>query len=439
MAGNRELYDKTSGEVFDPADYLDSNGEVITITEGAVWNRLSNPAKQAILDKKRLGTKDYNDTHRPHRHRHSPAYSFSKISLDDRDLIWRDRTTKKRVKAYYAYDVASGCRVGSAYSMDKDETLFLDCLRDMFVFIDRHGFGIPLEVEVENHLVNKFFPALQAMMPYCTICAPGNSQQKRAEHFNRFVKYTIEKNNRPGVGRWYLSSRYNRISVDKVDDQFKQTLKDADRMIVDDIQDTLEYNNSLHPNQKLYPGMTRMQVLVNNLNPNLPKFQKHLIYQYIGYHDTTTIMRNMYVHAANEKYMLPHPQVLEQLAPNNRTVDAYWMPNEDGTVDTVYLYQNGRFICEAERIATYNEAMGERTEADWEAKQKQDKYVAMYDKYVKDNVKDMPKLEVSTADFDSAQSASDSAQPPEVVPDKAPEPRKDTTDYKQKVFDDFWN
>ncbi len=433
MRGERDIVDKNTGEVFNPEDYLDKNGEIVDLTEGAIWNRLNNPALQAKLDKKRMGTKDFNDTHRPHRHRHAPEYSFSKISMDDRDLIWKDKVTGKRVKAYYAYDVTSGCRIGSAYSMDKDESLFLDCMRDMFVFIDRHGFGIPMEVEVENHLVNKFFGDLEMMFPYLTICAPGNSQQKRAEHFNRFVKYQVEKNNHPGVGRWWLKSKYNRVSVDKVDDQFKQKMKTAEKMIVDDIQDTLEYNNSLHPNQKLYPGMTRMDVLVSNLNPSLPRLNKAHIYRYIGFETETSIVRNQYVSCQYAKYQLPHPNVLAQLKANNRNVTAYWVPDNDGTINEVYLYQEGNYICTCNKLESYNEAVAERTEADNAAKLAQDKYVSQFDKFIKDGIADFPKLDIikpQQTEFSE----------PEIIEEKQPEPVEEgaAIDYSQKAYDDFF-
>jgi len=433
MAGKIELYDKKTGEEFLPENYLDRNGQVKVFTESAVWTKLSQPANQVRIDKLRLGGKDFNDTQRPHRHRHSPFFSFSKISMDDRDLVWKDSNTMKRVKAYYSYDVASGCRVGSAYSMDKDEALFLDCMRDMFVFIDRNGFGIPMEVEVENHLVNKFFVQLQDMFPYLTICAPGNSQEKRAEHFNRYVKYQVEKNNHPGIGRWWLKSKYNRVPLDRVDDGFKQRMKSMDKLIADDIIDTLEYNNSLHPKQDVYPGMTRMQVLVENLNPDLPNLNKQFIYRYIGFETATSIQRNQYVSVQKMKYMLPHPNVLEMLAPNNREVMAYWMPDGEGAINEVYLYQNGQFICTCERLETYNEAKAERTDKDWAAKAKQDAYVAEFDKYVNGAAKEYAKLEIMKKQTVATKPARIIEPKPATV-----EPEV-VTDYARKAIDDFFN
>lgn len=431
MAGDLEVYDRLTGEELAPVDYM-RNGRVVMFTQAAIWNRLNRPDIQVQIDRQRYGRKDFNDIHRPHRHRHAPEFSFSKISLDDRDLVFKDKATHKRVKAYYAYDVASGCRIGSAYSMDKNEQLFLDCLRDMFVFCERNGIGIPLEVEVENHLVKQFEGELRQIFPLVHFCAPANSQEKRAEHFNRFVKYQIEKNNHPGIGRWWLKSKYNRIGVDKVDDKFVETLKPADKLIVEDIQDTIQYNNSLHPNQDKYTGMTRMQVLMSNLNPSLPNLNKSYLYRYIGYETTTSIRRSQYVQVQYAKYQLPSPAVLERLGANNRDVTAYYMPAEDGDIKEVHLYQHNEYICSCDKLETYNEAQAERTEADLEAKLKQDKYVAEFDKLSKGDISKLHIQKANKVEVDEVEIMPEREVSSALVSQKA-------IDYKKKALEDFYN
>src|SRR5690606_1960588 len=116
----------------------------------------------------------------------------------------------------------------------------------------------------------------------------------------------------------------------------------------------------------------RMQVLIENLNPALPQLNKQFIYRYIGYETETSIQRNQYVKVQYAEYALPHPRVLERLAANNREVTAYYIPDVDGAINEVYLYQNGQFICTCEKLESYNEAKAERTEADELAKLKQD-------------------------------------------------------------------
>lgn len=155
---------------------------------------------------------DFNNRYRPHHKRKAPVWAFSKISLDDRDLP-RKMADGNRVKAYYAYDVASGCVVGYAYNRLKTADLFIDCVRNMFRLIDHQGWNCPAEVEVEHHLVNNFADGLiraGVVFPFVRWCNPGNSQEKRAEHFNRVKKYGVEKRSQVGIGRWYARLEANR-------------------------------------------------------------------------------------------------------------------------------------------------------------------------------------------------------------------------------------
>ncbi len=256
---------------------------------------------------------------------------------------------------------------------------------------------------------------------------------------NRYVKYQIEKNNRPGIGRWWLKSKYNRIGANKVNDEFKEQMKPFDRLIADDINDTIEYNNGLHSNQEKYPGMTRLQVLLKNVNPNLPKLDKAFLYKHIGEDTDTSIRRSMYVIVQYAKYMLPSPLVLEKLEPNNRDVKAYWLPDNEGEISEVHLYQKDKFICTCQKIETYNEALAERTDADNEAKLKQDKYVAIFDSWSK--AKDLPKIEI----IKQQKNTHNKAKPVIVMPEKKKEVEfaeiiedKDT-DWAKKATEDYFN
>lgn len=127
-----------------------------------------------------------------------------------------------RVKAYYAYDVVSGAVVGYAYNRLKTAELFLDCMRNMFRTLDRNGMYIPAELEVEHHLVSDFADGLMqagTVFPLIHWCNPGNSREKRAEHFNRAKKYGVEKRTQVGIGRWYARLEANRPKEEKVYDE----------------------------------------------------------------------------------------------------------------------------------------------------------------------------------------------------------------------------
>ena len=65
-------------------------------------------------------------------------------------------------------------------------------------------------------------------------------------------------------------------------------------------------------------------------------------------------------------------------------VDAYYLPDADGTINEVYIYQNGRYIATCKPVARYNENTAEQTEYDKAAYTEQSKYVAQFDKMMKD-------------------------------------------------------
>jgi hypothetical protein len=381
LNGRIDVVDRQTGEYFNRADFT-RNGEPIEISEQTVFNYINNPLNRALVDKSRLDALDYNNTHRPHARRHAPKFSFSKVSMDDRDLP-RKMIGGDRVKAYYAYDVASGAVVSSSYSRNKDEALFLDCLRNMFRLMDNQGWGVPMEVEVENHLVNKFFDDLGVMFPILRICAPGNSQEKHAEHFNRAKKYGAEKDAQVGIGRWWAKGEAYRTKSNKVSNEYVERAYDYKMLVADDMKAVADYNNELHPKQKKYPGMSRWQVLCYNINPDVAQPNRAVWIKSIGNHTESSIRRSKFITVNHNEYELPSPAVISRLKPNNYKVDAYWLPNQEGDVTEVYLYQQGEYLCKCAYSDTFNTARAEWTENDRTEQTEQAAYTAKYDKMIR--------------------------------------------------------
>ena len=370
LQGGLELFDPDTGEVLNPADFTDKDGNPIVLSPTTVAAYLNKPANKALRAKLHMSQWDFNNSYRPYHLRHAGEYSLSKVSLDDRDLP-RPMKDGVRVKAYYAYDVVSGAVVGYAYNRLKTAELFLDCMRNMFQTLERGGMYIPAELEVEHHLVSDFADGLMqagVVFPLIRWCNPGNSREKRAEHFNRQKKYGVEKLTQAGIGRWWARLEVNRPKEEKVYDEKNNTWKvkayTFDELVADDIRAIGEYNNQLHPNQKRYPGVTRWDVLCRTQNPNLRPWDKAVLYRYIGEHTETTIRQNAYLTVNYEQYRLSSPEVIGRLAARNYKVDAYWLADADGKVDEVYIYQNGRLVDTCKRVVRYNEATAEQTEAD---------------------------------------------------------------------------
>lgn len=389
VCGELDVYDPETGELFNPEDFTDKNGDPIALSETTVANYLNNPKNRVLRAKLHDTAWDFNNRYRPHHNRVSPLCAFSKVSLDDRDLP-RPMIGGNRVKAYYAYDVASGCVVGYAHNRLKTVDLFLDCVRNMFQLIDRKGWNCPAEVEVEHHLVSNFADGLiraGVIFPFVRWCNPGNSREKRAEHFNRAKKYGVEKRQQVGIGRWWSKLEANRPQIEKVYDEKNNTYKEREysyeQLVADDIRAIETYNHQLHPNQTKYPGLTRWQVLCENQNPNLSPVDKALLYRFIGERTRTSIRRNMYCTVRGVKFRLPTPELIARLAPNDYSVDAYYMPDTEGRVAEVYLYQGDNFIAACAPVGLYNEATAEQTEEDVRNYEEQSKYVAQFDAMIR--------------------------------------------------------
>ena len=390
VQGELELYDPETGEVLNPADFTDKDGNPVVLSPATVANILNNPKNKALRAKLHMSQWDFNNAYRPYHLRSIGEFSLSKVSLDDRDLP-RPMKDGNRVKAYYAYDVVSGAVVGYAYNRYKTTELFLDCMRNMFQTLDRNGMYIPAELEVEHHLVSDFADGLMqagTVFPLIRWCNPGNSREKRAEHKNREKKYGVEKRTQVGIGRWWAKLEANRPKEEKVYDEKNNTYKvktySYEELVADDIRAIETFNAQPHPNQKRYPGMSRWDVLCAHQNPNLAPWDKAVLYRFIGQHTETTIRQNTYCTVMYNQYGLPSPEIIEKLEPRNYKVDAYYLPDADGTINEVYIYQNGRYIATCKPVARYNENTAEQTEYDKAAYTEQSKYVAQFDKMMKD-------------------------------------------------------
>lgn len=391
VCGELEVWDMETGEIFNPDDFTDKNGEPKELSESTIRNILNKPSNRLLIEKARRGRTEFYHEQMPHMHRHGGEFSLSQITMDDVDLPRRMKGGEY-VHAYYAYDVVSQCRVGLAYGRGKDDALVVECFRDMFRFIERNGWGMPAGIEVEQHLMSKYKEGfLQAgeVFRFVHFCAPQNSQEKYAEALNGTFKTTIEHKNHEGVGRWYGKGA-RRVDQKKVSDSGNHTWEDRkyytfEELVADNRRDSAEWNHTLHPNQKKYPGMTRWDVLVAKINPTLRPLDKLTLSRYIGERVETSIRRNSTVRVAYEDWWLSGPEVLEKLQPNNRNVTAYYLPDEDGNPTDVFLYQGDRYIDKLRPVVSFNRVMAEQTGEDKAAYTEQAKIISHFDKYVRDH------------------------------------------------------
>ena len=392
VCGELDVYDPETGELFNPDDFTDKNGEPQVLSETTINNYLNKPKNRVLIEHKLSSFTTFMHEQMPHVHRHNGEFSLSQITMDDVDLTRKLKDTKQRVHAYYAYDVVSQCVLGASYARKKDELLVVECFRDMFRLVERNGWGMPAGIEVENHLMTQYkegFLQAGVAFPFVHFCAPQNSQEKYAEPLNGAKKRSVIHKNHEGIGRFYGKGKW-RTESQKVSDETNELYEDKeyfswDQLVADDRADNQEWNNGLHPNQKKYPGMTRWDVLVANINPTLKPLDKLTLSRYIGEKVETSVRRNSTVRVAYEDWWLSGTEVLEKLQPNDYKVTAYYIPDEEGKATDVYIFQGDRYIDKVEKVGTYSRVMAEQTDEDVANYIEQQKKIAKFGKYIKDN------------------------------------------------------
>lgn len=456
LAGKSELCNRETGEVYNPSDFPD-------LSEKTVGNVLADPVVQAMLSKVHDARHDYNTTLRPHHKRMKPQHSLSMISMDDKDFTvkirWYKTSTKlvrgrqvevgqwieTSLKAYIAYDVASEAIVGYCFSGEKNRDIFEGCVVSMYRNLLSWGLGQPYEAQVENHLVSLYKDTMMKsghLFTEVTFAGAENSQEKYAERYNHTLKYLFEKYaiDEP-VGRPHARLMANRTKNRKVsnsaNNEYKQheySFEEAVR-VYEQIMD--DYNNALHPNQKLYPGKTRLEVLLTCVHPEIQPINPHQLARWAGKKVDTSLNRGM-VRALGEDYAVS-VAMQHRLTGRSGSVIAYaWQQSEEAPVEEVYLYEEDVFLGTCPRIIPYQVSKLERTEADLRLLGKQAKRIREWDEEVEELMPDellrVDKEEVHKATLTPVRSF---VAPLEEDTEIDIEPWLPTQDYASKAWADL--
>ncbi len=154
VSGDRVLYDKETGEVFQPEDFR-HKGRAMEISVATVWNYLKDVVNETAIYADRNGNFDYVNTHRPKQRRKLGRYSLSKISMDD--VALSRKSVRGWVYKYIAVDVVSGYYFRPAYVVGKPTAVtVIESFRNMFIELTELGLPMPGELEVEHHLMQNF-------------------------------------------------------------------------------------------------------------------------------------------------------------------------------------------------------------------------------------------------------------------------------------------
>ena len=390
VSGTKELHDRETGEIYNPNDFR-HKGRALEVSEATIWGYLKDIVNNTSAYSDRNGNFDYVNKLRPKHKRKLGRYSLSKISMDD--VALSRKSVRGFVFKYISVDVVSGYWFRPAYVVGKPSiNTVIESFRNMFRELNDLGLPMPGELEVENHLM-KDIPFLNELFPFVRFCT--SPTEKRAEHKIKEFKYGASKRAGHTRGRWYAKHEAYRSVRNKVNGDYVEPEYQPQAIVADDLADIERHNNELHPLQKTYPGMTRQEVFLSNINPDLQPIEHWHLYRFIGNETKTSIYNNDNAIVQEEKFELMNFESLKRLKPNNYEVTAYWLPEADGSINKVYLYQGDTYIGEAlnSRQFEYNENKIEQTDEDRANILHQNKRTAKFDKFIKENRRDIPKVD----------------------------------------------
>lgn len=384
LAGTKMIVDTQTGAVLDRNDFFDEGkGSYTTISKATVWNIVNDMQYVGIIDRLRNNRIDHVTQACPYDHRKGPEHSMSMISMDDRTFSRKD-SDGNWLNAYVGADIMSEAILGIVFSSNSPTVeLIWQCFREIYRTISNNGLMWPGELECENHNMKTIEPQLREMFQYVTFCTPGIGRSKYIENIFRRKKYGDEKRHQVGIGRYNQKGAFKTKS-EKKDDDYKQPRVPVQTLIADELESVQRWNNELHPNQKRFAGKTRWQVLLENQHPDLGRPQKHKLFRHLGLKTDTSIRNNDFATVQHEKYLIDHLEAMGRMAPNNYSVQAYYLPEPDGSIEDVYLYQGNTFITRATKTERYQKSKLERTEEDERIRTERSKRNAHFYKAEKD-------------------------------------------------------
>jgi hypothetical protein len=307
-----------------------------------------------------------------------------------------------RPATYKVFDVASQCMIGLVMTKDErpNAELIRSVLRQMFVTIITKGWALPYEIEVEHALnrslrgkvsngeqVQQDVLTAGTVFPFVHFCAPRNPQEKRAEGFIRGIKDKYQRH-REG----FQARPFARRDGWRMNEDAEKVTFHFDEIVAMECEDRDLWNNDLHPDQDTYPGLTRWQVLEQCQNPALQKPHLPVIMPYIGVKGKPTSLRRGRMMVQGNRYRLPDAYAIAAL--NDASFVPYWLPEADGAISKVYLYQDGEFVTEGLYESPFQEARAEQTEEDLQILESQRAYRKQFDDMVDTRVAALPMVGV---------------------------------------------
>ncbi len=412
LHGEKGIVNKETGEIYDRNNYE-------PISESTVRNYMTKWSNAVGTHKKRSGSRiGYNSKYRSYADTVTD-YAGTIISMDDRDLPWKMHNGKRPV-AYLTLDVASKCFIGWAFAKPKTREddnvngkgmrLVMDCFRNTFDQLEYYGVNMPAEVEVENHLMSTLTETTLKegnLFRFVRFAAAENPQEKEIERAFRILRYDYDKLQNNGAGWQARPFAKDESNQKGLRDDVKYTFEEICEMAENSIN---EYNDAPHPNQKEYPGMSRLDVFLTNQHPQLLPINWRDVSRWVGHSVTTSVNRGQ-VLANNQRFLLEDVAMMDKTG-QGRELKAYWF-NHNQNRNTIYLYDGEEYLGEARTKPRFHKGRLEQTAEDFQQMREMQAYTASIDNQAKETIS---KLEpVTFIDIQAVEKATERARKVQIV------------------------
>jgi len=417
--GVKIIVNEKSGEIYSPNDY-----EPISVS--TVRTYMKKWSNAVGTEKKRSNSRiGYNAKHRSYADLIVDK-SGSILSMDDRDIPLFLKGTTKRVVGYFSSDACSGAIIGWAFAkpkMREDDihgkglNLVFDCFRNTFEQLDYYGTNMPAEVEVENHLMSTLKETTLKegnLFQFVRYAAAENPQEKSIEGFFRVLRYKYERKIKGFRARPHARSEANQARPGEENVQY--TFEQICEIVIDNI---LEYNNDLHPNQKKFPGKSRIEVFLENQHPALLPINWRDVSRWVGENVETSVNRGE-VRANNQKFLLQSPELMDKTGYGSKVM-AYWFRHEPGAENKIYLYKNDEFICELSNKPQFHKARIEQTSEDFKAMSQMQSFTKKIDDRAKVIIEQLKENSVTFIETNIVQNAVQTGRSVETFVNEDPE------------------
>lgn len=366
LEGKLDVVNMQTGELYDRLA-----SEFHVISERTIYRWMERWEFRAPAYMKRSRNRQlYMGQYIPHARMETPKYAGSLISVDDFQPPFKyAEGMGNRMWFYIAADVASGAITSWVYGTNK-EGLILEFYRNLVRQYAEWGVPLPYGIEAESNLNSTLKE---------TILKPGvlfndihiianDARQKRIERLIGEFKQAYLYKKEGAIYRPHAQAeRYQGGNDDKIAYKTKEEIVDV---VLKSIE---QWNNSLHTNQKEYPGKTRWEVFMEHQHPELHPINWYSVLRAVGY-ETKTSCKLARVRVQNAHRVLGDGNgnlllddkligVLKQI--EGKEVIVRWLDDSNGNIIKVFIYdREGRFICEALDELRYQRAKLEQTEQD---------------------------------------------------------------------------